>query len=46
MSKVKLATAIRLAKDTVEDIKTAGYKVTMEEKDLDDNYEIIIKVEK
>ena len=25
INKVKLATAIRLAKDTVEDIKTAGY---------------------
>lgn len=46
MSKVKLATAIRLAKDTVEDIKTAGYNVTMEEKDAGNNYEIIIKVEK
>lgn len=46
LSKVKLATAIRLAKDTVEDIKTAGYKVTMEEVNNKENYEIIIKVEK
>ena len=46
ISKVKLATAIRLAKDTVEDIKTAGYKVTMEEIDNKENYEIIIRVEK
>lgn len=46
MSKVKLATAIRLAKDTVEDIKTVGYKVTMEEIDNKENYEIIIRVEK
>lgn len=46
MSKVKLSTAIRLAKDTVEDIKTAGYKVTMEEIDNKENYEIIIRVEK
>lgn len=46
MSKIKLATAIRLAKDTVEDIKTAGYKVTIEEIDNKENYEIIIRVEK
>lgn len=46
ISKIKLATAIRLAKDTVEDIKTAGYNVTMEEIDNKENYEIIIKVEK
>ncbi|MBQ8193327.1 MAG: ParB/RepB/Spo0J family partition protein [Bacilli bacterium] len=46
MSKVKLATAIRLAKDTVEDIKTAGYTVTMEEIDSGSDYQIIIKVKK
>ena len=34
------------AKDTVEDIKTAGYKVTMEEVDNDKDYQIIIKVQK
>lgn len=46
ISKVKLATAIRLAKDTVEDIKTAGYTVTMEEVDSGSDYQIIIKVKK
>lgn len=46
LSKVKLATAIRLAKDTVEDIKTAGYTVTMEEVDGQTDYQIIIKVQK
>ena len=46
MTKVKLATAIRLAKDTVEDIKTAGYNVTMEEKNRKNKYQIIINVEK
>ena len=46
MSKVKLATAIRLAKDTVEDIKTAGYNVTLEEVDGLEEYQIIIKVQK
>lgn len=46
LSKVKLATAIRLAKDTVEDIKTAGYTVTMEEIDGQTEYQIIIKVQK
>ncbi len=46
LSKIKLATAIRLAKDTVEDIKTAGYKVTLEEVDGDSDYSLIIKVQK
>ena len=46
ISKLKLATAIRLAKDTVEDIKTAGYTVTMEEVDSQKDYQIIIKVQK
>ncbi|MGM9882199.1 MAG: ParB/RepB/Spo0J family partition protein [Bacilli bacterium] len=46
MDKVKLSTAIRLAKDTVEDIKTAGYQVTMEELDTEKEYQIIIKVKK
>ena len=46
ISKLKLATAIRLAKNTVEDIKTAGYTVTMEEVDSQKDYQIIIKVQK
>lgn len=46
MTKVKLATAIRLAKDTVDDIISAGYNVTMEEKDGLTDYQIIIKVQK
>ncbi len=46
LSTVKLATAIRLAKDTVEDIKTAGYNVTLEESNKGSTYDLIIKVEK
>ena len=46
MSKIKYATAIRLAKDTVEDIKTAGYEVSVEELDTPNNYQIIIKIQK
>ena len=46
MTKLKLATAIRLAKDAVEDIASVGYNVTMEEKDDLRDYQIIIKVEK
>lgn len=46
MTKVKLATAIRLAKDTVDDIISAGYNVTIEEKDGLTDYQIIIKVQK
>lgn len=46
LSKVKLATAIRIAKDTVEEIKVAGYNVTMEEVDTGSDYQIIIKVQK
>ena len=46
LSSVKLATAIRLAKDTVEDIRTAGYNVTLEELNNNDTYDLIIKVEK
>ena len=44
--KVKLATAIKLAKDSVEEIKKAGYAVKMEEIDTGNDYQIIIKVEK
>lgn len=46
ITKLKLATAIRLAKDTVEDIKTAGYKVAIEEVDGQNDYQIIIKIQK
>lgn len=46
LSKVKLATAIRLAKDSVEEIKRAGYAVTIEEVDGQSDYQIIIKVQK
>jgi len=44
--KIKLATAIRLAKDSVEEIKKAGYNVVLEELDGTKDYQIIIKVEK
>lgn len=46
MSKIKMATAIRLAKDTVDDIKTAGYKATLQEVDNGNTYQIIINIEK
>ena len=46
ISKLKLATAIKIAKDSVESIKLAGYDVVMEEVDADSNYQIIIKVQK
>lgn len=45
-TKMKMATAVRLAKDALEDIKTAGYNATIEEKDTNGNYQIIIKIEK
>ena len=44
--KVKLATAIRIAKDALDSITAAGYNVTMEEVDGLTDYQIIIKVEK
>lgn len=46
ISKIKLATAIRLAKDTIEDIKTAGYEASLEEKDNGSSYQIIINIQK
>ena len=46
ITKVKLATAIRLAKDSAEEIKKAGYNVVIEEVDGAKDYQIIIKVEK
>lgn len=44
--KIKLATAIKLAKDSVDEIKKAGYAVTLEELDGTNDYQIIIKVQK
>ncbi len=46
MSKVKLATAIKVAKDALEDIKSAGYTAQIEEVDGLTEYQIIIKVQK
>lgn len=46
ISRMKIATAIRLAKDTLDDIKTAGYNATLEEVDNDSNYQIIINIQK
>ena len=46
INKVKLATAIKIAKDTLDSITAAGYNVTMEEVDGLTDYQIIIKVEK
>ena len=46
INKVKLATAIRIAKDALDSITAAGYNVTMEEVDGLTDYQIIIKVEK
>lgn len=44
--KIKLATAIKLAKDSANEIKKAGYAVTLEEIDGTNDYQIIIKVQK
>ena len=46
LSKIKLATAIKLAKDSAEEIKKAGYNVVIEEVDSSSDYQIIIKVQK
>ena len=46
LSKIKLATAIKLAKNSVEEIQNAGYSVKIEEHDTEKEYQIIIKVEK
>ncbi len=45
-SRMKMATAIRLAKDTLDDMKTAGYNATLEEIDNDSSYQIIINIQK
>ena len=44
LSKIKLATAIKLAKDSVEEIKKAGYNVKVEEIDTTADYQIIIRL--
>lgn len=46
MMKIKLATAIKLAQDSTEEIRKAGYTVTMAEVDTESDYQIIIKVQK
>lgn len=46
ISRMKMATAIRLAKDTLDDVKTAGYNATLEEVDDGSNYQIIINIQK
>ena len=46
ISKVKYATAIKLAKDAIENIKLAGYEVALEELETPNDYQIIIKVQK
>lgn len=45
-TRIRMATAIRLANDTLEDIKTAGYQASIEEIDNGNNYQIIINIEK
>ena len=45
-SKIKMATAIRLAKDAIESIKTAGYQASIEETDKGNSYQIIINIQK
>lgn len=46
ISKIKYATAIKLAQDAVADIKKAGYNVSLEEIDTTKDYQIIIKLQK
>lgn len=46
IAKIKMATAIRLAKDTLEDIKTAGYDASISEVDGQNSYQIIINIQK
>ena len=46
ISKIKYATAIKLAEDTVKNIKLAGYEVKLEEIDNSNEYQIIIKIQK
>ena len=46
ISRIKMATAIRYAKDALNDIQTAGYQASIEEKDNGNSYQIIINVQK
>ena len=46
ITRLKLATAIKLAEAAVEDISKSGYTATLEERDKGNTYEIVIKVEK
>ena len=46
ISKIKYATAIKLAQDAVADIQKAGYNVSFEELDTANDYQIIIKLQK
>lgn len=46
MLKIRMATAIRLTKDTLEEIKAAGYQASIEEKNNENNYQIIINIQK
>lgn len=46
ISKIKYATAIKLAQDAVADIQKAGYNVSLEEIDTTNDYQIIIKLQK
>ena len=46
LMKIKLATAIKLVKDSTEEIKKAGYNLKIEEIDNDKDYQIIIKIQK
>lgn len=46
LAKLKVATAIKLAKDAVDKIKEVGYDVAVEETDNSNNYQIIIKIQK
>ena len=46
ITRLKLATALKLAEAAVEDISKSGYNATLEERDKGNTYEIVIKVEK
>ena len=46
ISRIKMATAIKYAKDALNDIQTAGYQASIEEKDNGSSYQIIINVQK
>lgn len=46
MAKIRVATAVKLAKDALEVIKTAGYEASLEEVDNDNNYQIVINIQK